>query len=74
MDKKQVSNGVGSAQHARKTAERGAFLRVFETISHEWTEAGHELAGMLCSEGGVGLLSEHVNFWFRPDPSVGTQF
>ena len=81
MERKQVSDGVGSAWHAGKRENNrtfcsdGAFVRVSETILHgSRLKQGIELAGTLCSEVSMGLPSEHVNFRFRPDPPVGTQF
>lgn len=52
------------------------FCSVPETILHgSRLKQGIELAGTLCVQKWVwGCLSEHVNFRFRPDPPVGTQF
>lgn len=59
----------------QKILQRWDFCEVSETILHgSRLKQGIELAGTLCSEVSVGLLSEHVNFRFRPDPPVGTQF
>ena len=74
--KYRMEQGVhGMLGKQQKILQRWGFCEVSETILRgSRLKQGIELAGTLCSEVSVGLLSEHVNFRFRPDLPVGTQF